>query len=75
MRERRVVRVVKRGETSKGAGVRLHRTLGGPDLDHLDPFLLLDEFKSDDMHDYLAGFPDHPHRGFETVKPGLRDRH
>jgi len=41
--------------------------IGAQDLDHLDPFLLLDEFKSDRPDDYLAGFPDHPHRGFETV--------
>ncbi len=64
---RRVVKVVEGRETSDGAGVRLKRSLGTPALDYLDPFLLLDEFKSDDSADYIAGFPDHPHRGFETV--------
>ena len=53
--------------TSDGAGVRLTRVIGTPALDHVDPFLLLDEFKSDRSDDYVAGFPDHPHRGFETV--------
>jgi redox-sensitive bicupin YhaK (pirin superfamily) len=41
--------------------------IGSPELDMLDPFLLLDEFGTDRAEDYLAGFPDHPHRGFETV--------
>jgi hypothetical protein len=67
MSARQVVRKVAGQATSDGAGVRLHRVIGTAALDHLDPFLLLDEFRSDDASDYIAGFPDHPHRGFETV--------
>ena len=51
----------------EGAGVRLKSSIGGFQLDYLDPFLLLDHFGSDDPADYLAGFPWHPHRGIETV--------
>jgi quercetin 2,3-dioxygenase len=65
--ERSVVRIIQAQPTSDGAGVKLARSLGSPALDSLDPFLLLDEFKSDAGTDYIAGFPDHPHRGFETV--------
>jgi redox-sensitive bicupin YhaK (pirin superfamily) len=53
--------------TSDGAGVKLRRSLGSQRGLHVDPFLMLDEFYSDNPDDYLAGFPAHPHRGFETV--------
>ncbi|WOH38906.1 pirin family protein [Thalassotalea fonticola] len=53
--------------TSDGAGVNMTRIIGSPELNMLDPFLLLDAFGSDKPNDYLAGFPEHPHRGFETV--------
>jgi quercetin 2,3-dioxygenase len=59
--------VVDPRPTTEGAGVLLKRCIGGRDLDHCDPFLLLDHFGSDDPEDYLAGFPMHPHRGIETV--------
>ena len=64
---RNVVQIIRGMDTSDGAGVKLKRILGSPELNMLDPFLLLDEFKNDDPQDYEAGFPDHPHRGFETV--------
>ncbi|GAC1505004.1 MAG: pirin family protein [Steroidobacteraceae bacterium] len=64
---RTLVRVIDSRPASDGAGVKLRRSLGSQRGLHLDPFLMLDEFYSDNPHDYLAGFPSHPHRGFETV--------
>lgn len=60
--------------TSDGAGVHLTRLIGQPALEMLDPFLLLDAFGSERGSDYIAGFPDHPHRGFETVTYMLAGR-
>ena len=73
-RERVVTRIVSGQPTSDGAGVRLFRVIGGQSLPDLDPFLLLDEFVSDDPDDYIGGFPEHPHRGFETVTYMLAGR-
>jgi redox-sensitive bicupin YhaK (pirin superfamily) len=71
---RRVARVIRGQPTSDGAGVKLTRVIGQRDLDTLDPFLLLDEFRSDSASDYIGGFPNHPHRGFETVTYMLAGR-
>jgi quercetin 2,3-dioxygenase len=59
--------ITKAHETVDGAGVRLRRAIGNPDLSHVDPFVLLDEIRSENPDDYVAGFPTHPHRGIETV--------
>ena len=64
---RKIARIVKPQLSTDGAGVRLQRSIASAQLDYLDPFLLLDEFRSDDPDDYIAGFPMHPHRGIETV--------
>jgi redox-sensitive bicupin YhaK (pirin superfamily) len=71
---RPATRVVPGVPASDGAGVRLHRVIGTRQLPDLDPFLLLDEIRSDSGADYVAGFPDHPHRGFETVTYVLAGR-
>lgn len=64
---RTLQRVIESVATSEGAGVNLRRSLGRGQGTRLDPFLMLDEFSSDNPDDYVAGFPAHPHRGFETV--------
>ena len=71
---RAVERLVEGEPTSDGGGVRLTRLIGTAALDAVDPFLLLDEIRSESGADYVAGFPDHPHRGFETVTYVLAGR-
>ena len=64
---REIERLVRGYASREGAGVNLTRVIGSPALDHVDPFMLLDELRSDDPDDYIAGFPEHPHRGIETI--------
>ncbi len=67
MTTRTLQRVLDAIPTSDGAGVKLRRGLGQSPFARLDPFLMLDHFSTDNADDYIAGFPAHPHRGFETV--------
>jgi redox-sensitive bicupin YhaK (pirin superfamily) len=67
MAKREITQLVRAYEVTEGAGVTVHRTIGTPARRHLDPFLMLDHFGSDKPDEYIAGFPDHPHRGFVTL--------
>ena len=67
MTTRQIEQLVQASPLAEGAGVTVHRTIGTPRLQHFDPFLMLDHFGSDDPDQYIAGFPDHPHRGFITL--------
>ncbi|PHS79770.1 MAG: quercetin 2,3-dioxygenase [Rhodospirillaceae bacterium] len=71
---RHVVQTTSGLPTSDGAGVRLTRIIGSPEINMVDPFLLLDTFESDQPDDYIGGFPSHPHRGFQTVTYLLEGR-
>jgi len=67
MKQVEVSKIIEPMPISDGAGVKLKRSIGTPLIDYLDPFLMLDEFGSENKDDYIGGFPPHPHRGIETV--------
>lgn len=66
MSERGITQIVPAVEVTEGAGVSVFRSIGTPARRNLDPFLMLDQFNTSNPDDYIAGFPDHPHRGFNT---------
>ena len=62
------IQTIHKGQmVTDGAGVRINRIIGSYRLNYIDPFVLLDEIRSTDPEDYIAGFPTHPHRGIETI--------
>jgi len=71
---RHIIQTTKGIPATDGAGVKLTRIIASPELDMVDPLLLLDRFESENPNDYIAGFPRHPHRGFETVTYMLAGR-
>lgn len=66
MTDRKITQLVQAQPVTEGAGVRIYRSIGTPARRNLDPFLMLDQFNTENPDDYSAGFPDHPHRGFNT---------